>query len=369
MRILIISDTEGSQGLWGEAVATTSRLLQAGGHDVSHCAVTHPTDVMGRLRGSFGLDGTPGQLRSRIAGECPDCVHLMGVAPMRAPAVAAAVAACGVRTLWSVSDYRPICPSGKCRTPRGGVCEECIHGKPQVMARRCVEGRTIPSFIALLDTLYWDVRRLSRVADTLITSSDFMRNKWLEAGFPAARVASLPLPQPEADEESLSSPGEYFCYIGPLTADSGVETLVRAALNAERPLVVAGRGELEARLRDLASRSPSIRIIPGPEPGLVAGARAVVVPSESYLCGAESVKTALCAGTPVITADIGELSEMVADDDGVRFTPANAEELAALMKDFDKRHEFNRLDIRRRARERYSENLYYKKLLQLYRGC
>lgn len=355
--------------MWGEAVATTGRLLQEGGHDVVRYMVTSSADAVSRLRGSFGLDGAPSQLRSRIAAERPDCVHIIGMSPAKAPAMAAVAAACGVRTLWSVSDYRPICPSGNCRTPRGGVCEECIHGKPQVMARRCIDGRTLPSFFALIDSLYWDVRRLSRTADTFITSSDFMRNKWLEAGFPAARVASLPLPIAPAAEVPSEPPADYFCYVGPLTADSGVETLVRAALNVDAPLVVAGSGELEERLRHLAARSGMVRILDRADSSIIACAKAVVVPSESYLCGADSVKNALCAGTPVIAADIGELAEMVADDDGLRFAPANAEELAAIMRDFDKRHEFNRLHIKRRATEKYSENLYYKKLLQLYRGC
>lgn len=364
MRILIVGNAAST------SVKNLTTLLRSEGHDVETHQCRKPScSAVTRLRGSLGLCSDRNVLRGLIGHLRPDCLHVMGEPAYSAPALLMEARRAGVRTIWSVNDFAPLCPAGSCRTPQGTVCEECMHGTPQIMIHKCLGQKTFDSFAGLIDTLCWDVRRLAKVADDVAVTSDFMRSKWLEAGFPSQRVHTLTPPCRDTDTEVCDKRDGTFCYIGPLTAESGVETLVRAALSAEVRLNVYGDGPLHSRIASMCGRSALITLAPEAAPGALANAKAAVIPAESYLCGESQVKQALWYGTPVISSAIAALPEMVGPADGVTFTPGNTEELTAVLREFDKRHAFSHHDIAKRGRNTYSEHTFFKKLMKLYHGC
>lgn len=342
----------------------TARLLRQAGHDVG---LMHPTPLNGRARTTMSGFAAVGDVELEAMRRfLPDAVHIFDVSPRSATSYMQAADKLGVRAVHTMSDYSAFCPTGRCRTPEGVVCEDCLHGRPRVMNHKCVKSATLQSFMALLRMLYWDTRRQQQCAGTFITPSAFMRSKMMEAGFAAARVVALPFPVEKMP--AWTTPGDYFCYSGPLTVESGVETLGKAALLCGRHTVIAGSGPLLPRLRELAARSTTLVIIEGERPALLAGARAVVIPSESYLCDDLLLKKALCAGTPVVASDIASLTEMVTDADGVLFDAGNREQLATVMRDFDRRHAFRHDSIGHRARTLYSPQRYVSSLLSVYAG-
>lgn len=364
MRILIVGNAANTP------VKTIATLLRSEGHDVDTHQCRQPSrSAVTRLRGSLGLCNDRSVLREMIARFRPDFMHVMGEPAYSAPPLLMEARRAGVRTIWSVTDFAPLCPAGSCRTPQGSVCEECMHGTPRVMIHKCLSQKTLDSFVGLIDTLCWDVRRLAKVADDVAVTSDFMRSKWLEAGFPSQRVHTITPPCLDAGTEVCDRRDGTFCYIGPLTAESGVETLVRAALSAEVRLNVYGDGPLHDRIASLSGRTPLITLAAEAPAGALAKAKAAVIPAESYLCGEAQVKQSLWCGTPVISSAIAALPQMVGPADGVTFTPGNTEELTAVLREFDKRHAFSHRDIARRSRITYSEHTYFKKLMKLYHGC
>lgn len=360
MRILLVGDRK------QPPVETIVRLLESKGHEVGVYTPRQPqASTLGHIRNSLGRGRDVAVLRAMIGKWKPDCVHVADNRNYPSQSLCAIARQSNIPTIWSANDYSPLCPAGSCRTPEGEVCEECMHGARRIMVRRCMERKALPSFIGLIDTLYWDVARLSRVADTITVTSEFMRSKWLEAGFPSQRVETLPLPW-ENTRIDRQERKEFFCFTGDLTPESGVETLVRAAVATDVPLVVAGQGILRERLANLAAHSPLIKLMDMADDTLIARAKAVVVPSESYIHGEQLAKEALCAGTPVIASAIAGLPEMVGEHDGVTFTAGNTEELAAVLREFDKRHAFSHGEIARRNTDKYSEDRFYNKLMQLY---
>lgn len=348
--------------------SVTERLLRREGVLAESFVFTTRQGRRDRFSQFIGLTEDMRRFENVLRTVRPDLVHLIGTGASAAPSYAEKCTLAGVPVIWSLTDFGLLCPGGNCRSERGDVCEECLHGRPQFVGRGCA-GRGMDSFLSLVHTLYWNVRRLQKNVTLFLASTSFMRSKMLEAGFCAGGVGVLFSPA----EEMPGRDGEIsdaFCYYGPLEAESGVETLAEAAAIAGVPVVIGGHGSLYPRLAAISSRNSNITLLPEDSAETAATlarkSRCVVVPSESFLQGEDLVKTALCSGAPVIASDIAGLPEMVSEADGVIFAPGNTEELAAVLRDFDRRHAFDRRAIAGRAASRYTESAYLKNLLKIY---
>jgi glycosyltransferase involved in cell wall biosynthesis len=145
--------------------------------------------------------------------------------------------------------------------------------------------------------------------------SDFVKAKYVEAGAPSERITVKPnftWPVPRR-----KGPGEYFLFVGRLAAEKGLMVLLQAwREGAKKSLIVAGDGPQENELRREAP--PNVEFL-GSVPHedvakLLAGARALIVPSRWYEAASKVSIEAFAAGVPVIAARIGALEGIVHDD-------------------------------------------------------
>jgi glycosyltransferase involved in cell wall biosynthesis len=144
-----------------------------------------------------------------------------------------------------------------------------------------------------------------------IAVSDFVRRVHVEAGLPEDRVVvkpnfAWPAPRPQG-------PGGPFLYLGRLSAEKGVEILLRAWRPDLGRLVIAGDGPEGARLRALAGEAVEFLGAVPPERAreLVAEARALLVPSLWYEAFPRVIVEAYASGVPVVASRIGALPEVV----------------------------------------------------------
>ncbi len=157
---------------------------------------------------------------------------------------------------------------------------------------------------------------------------------------PGVTPAVSPMP---VDTESFTpgrvpeAPRSRLLYVGRLTRQKGVATLVRALAGLRRPveLDIVGAGPEDDMLRALARElSVSSRIHwhpPMPQPQLVdwyRRAAAVVIPSVDEGLGLVAAEALLCQ-SPVIASRSGGLTDIVRDGDtGILVPPADAAALA-----------------------------------------
>lgn len=375
---------------------STRRLLMEHGHSVRVFAMQYPDNIDLQESSSFaGEVRFTGSMSEKIAGIKrilglgnlkskiievlddfkPDVVHLNNVHSYLSPLIGEIASERGIRVVWTLHDYKLLCPSYSCRRPDGEICEECLHGPLQVIRHKCMKGSAVQSLIADIEARCWNRKRLEKMTNTFIAPSFFMRNKMLEGGFSHLKVKTLhnfidPLKAGRLAAAVKDRREDYFCYIGRLSEEKGVETMLKAASEADVKLKIAGDGPLMPQLTSRYASYPGIEFLGHLDAEgvmeLLSNARAAIVPSEWYENNPLSVIEALCSGTPVIGANIGGIPELISDADGILFSPGNAEELQGILKGFDKRHPFNYKDISARAVDKFSRDRHYKELIKIY---
>lgn len=383
----------------GDCVVTlqTAELLRRNGHEVRLFAMDYPDnlpleDASGyasrvSFEGSIGqklkavdrLMGK-GDIRKSFAKVMdefkPDVVHLHNIHSYLSPVIGEIAASKGARVVWTQHDFKLICPAYSCRRPDGSNCEECFSGKLQVTRHRCMKGSLAASFIASLESSKWNKSRVQKFTSAFICPSDFMASCLLKSGFDPQKLVTLSNfadPAKYSSRDVNSSPEPYFCYVGRLSEEKGVATLLKAARLAGCRLKIAGSGPMEEDLKNMYADVADIEFLGHIDAdgvsALLTNASASVMPSECYENNPLGVIESLCAGTPVIGADIGGIPELIGSADGVRrgivFPSGDPQALAEILRSFDPA-DFDRDTIARTARESYSPQRHYEELMKIY---
>jgi glycosyltransferase involved in cell wall biosynthesis len=316
----------------------------------------------------------------RIIGEFhPDVVHFQNTFPLVSPAAYGVVQQAGIPVVQSLRNYRTVCLNGVLFR-QGRVCVDCV-GRgipwPGVLHRCYRDSRAGSAAVALMITTHRALGTWSSGVDLYISNSEFARRQFVSGGLPAAKIRIKPnfvYPDPGARE----GVGEYALFIGRLSAEKGLLTLLRSwrSFPGEK-LIILGDGPLKPQLEQevLANGLTGVQLVgwrPREEiPGWLHGARFLIFPSEWYETFGRVVIEALAAGLPVIAARIGAVEEIIEHErTGRLFEPGNVDDLAAQIAWLHS-HPAKSSEMGRRARqvylERYTAEKNYELLLDLYR--
>ena len=292
----------------------------------------------------------------------PDVVHLHNIHSYLSPVVAQLAHRRGIRVVWTLHDYKLLCPRYDCLLD-GKPCEQCFAGaKRNVLTHRCMKGSLPASAVAWLEALKWNRSTLERNTDLYVCPSRFMADKMRQGGFNPDKIKVLsnfidPVKLKRFQAIDKQSREDYYCYVGRLSQEKGVADLLEAASRLPYKLKVAGGGPLEQALRERYGSCPNIEFLGMVDADavarLLASARFSVVSSQCYENNPLSVIEALCAGTPVAGARIGGIPELIDDRSGIVFQPFDRDALAAAISSAMDR-QWDHADIARRALQRFS---------------
>ncbi len=280
------------------------------------------------------------KFRRLLARVRPDLVHVQNLHGHLTPSVILEARAQGLPVVWTLHDYKLICPNATFLNDRTGeICEACgAHAYYQPILKRCKKGSLLASALASLEAYAHGLVGVRDRVDAFLTPSRFLRDKLLSRGFEPAQVHHLPNfvpPDMFGPREEAAPP--YLLFLGRLEAIKGVATLLEACrLAPEVRLVLAGPVEGVAP-RAWLDQLPANATYAGFQQGdalrrLLGGARAVVVPSIWYENQPASILEAFAARKPVIASDLGGMTELVSGGRGLLAPPGNAEALAGAMR-------------------------------------
>jgi glycosyltransferase involved in cell wall biosynthesis len=192
----------------------------------------------------------------------------------------------------------------------------------------------------------WHLRTAADV-DLFVSPSQFLLDQHLQAGLLARRTAvvrnGIPLPHDVVSPRNAVRQRKRFVLLARLTEEKGVRVVLQAlarlpeALDFE--LVIAGRGPLEAEMRDAAARDRRVQFIGyvsgDAKHALLASAHCLLIPSLWYENAPVAVIEAAGYGLAVIGSRIGGLPELVRQGrTGVLFEPGDAACLASAIQGF-----------------------------------
>lgn len=370
-RVLLVNKFYYPRGGDCVVVLNTEAMLRENGMEAQVFAMEYPQNLPAHYQDRFASQvsfggGLGNQLRAlqRMLGRDdvrdrfqavlddfkPDVVHLHNIHSYLSPVVGELAHQRGIRVVWTLHDYKLLCPRYDCLLG-SKPCEQCFAGsKLGVITHRCMKGSMPASVVAWLEASKWNRRTLEKNTDVFICPSRFMASKMVEGGFAADKVTVLnnfldpvKLKQYQA-LDSKAAREDYYCFVGRLSPEKGMEDLLEVASRLPYRLKVAGSGTLEPAMRIKYADNANIEflgMLDAPDVArLLAGARFSIVPSQWYENNPLSVVESLCAGTPVAGADIGGIPELLDNSNGIVFQPFDQEALTtaittAMERDWD----------------------------------
>lgn len=185
------------------------------------------------------------------------------------------------------------------------------------------------------------VSRAAKHVDAFIAPSEFARESHIRNGFPAP-IKVLPHFIPDAFTENdgngtaEADSRQYFMFAGRLEKLKGAQVLIEQFQSFKKAdLLIAGTGEYEADLRQMASGADNIRFAGKVDQPALArlyrDAVAVIVPSLCFETFGLVALEAFAQATPAIVHDLGALSEIARGGGAVKYS--TADELRAAMND------------------------------------
>lgn len=373
MRVLIVHNRYRAEGGEERAVGDTRSLLARHGHRVELLErASAGSTRAGAARALLNGGSNPGEVGAAVRRLRADVLHAHNLHPLFGWRALAEARAAGARTVLHLHNFRLFCAIGIAYRD-GAVCFRC-HDRNTVpgLLHRCRGSLGEAAVYAI--ALHRQQPRLLEHADVVVVVSEAHGARLRELGLPhEADVRTLPnfVPADGWAAATAAGAGEYALASGRLVEEKGFDTAIAAARRVGVPLVIAGAGPDEVRLRELAAGA-DVRFtgwLAGEELARVrAGAAVVVVPSRCEESSGYAALDALAAGVPTLVSDLGALSELV--DPAHVLPPRNVDAwavaLAALWSVPEARRRAGEAALAA-ARERFGEERYLEGLLAVYR--
>jgi glycosyltransferase involved in cell wall biosynthesis len=306
----------------------------------------------------------------------PDIVHAHNIYGRLTTAVIDAAKKRGVPVVMTLHDYKLLCPS-YLMLFNGGICNMC-RGKQfyYCAMKRCHRGSLIPSLIYTVESYFNLIFKQYDCIRYFICPSKFLKKKLTEAGFPYDKVLYIPNFIKIENCEISNSTRNYILFVGRLSKEKGILTMLRAIQDSDILIKIVGDGPMRGEYEKYANEN-NIRnvVFEGYKTGddlndLFKNATFLVFPSEWYENAPMTILEAFAYGKPVIGSNIGGIPEMVVENEtGLLYEPGNHNELRekieyllsspSLIVDMGEK-------ARRKVEREHNSELHYQQLMKVY---
>ncbi len=344
MKILLVHNKYQQPGGEDVVFEQERKLLEAAGHDVAVYCRTND-EISGYsavqrlqlIKNTISSETSRKEILQVLRREEPEVVHIHNTFMMISPSIYPACREAGVPVVQTLHNYRLLCPAANFFRD-GHVCEECQdHSLWRSVQHGCYrESRAATATVALMLTVHRQRHTWQDGIDRFIALSQFARSKFIAGGLPGDRISVKPnFVEPDPGERANG--GGYAAFVGRLSEEKGLETLVAAwsKLGNRIPLVIVGEGPVgpvikkQAQERGITSIDFRGRLPRAEAQAIVKGSSFLVLPSECYENFPMGMVESFACGVPVICSRLGALQELVDDErTGLHFTPGSPGELA-----------------------------------------
>jgi len=401
MKILLINKFLYPKG--GDAISTleTGRLLSEKGHEVVFWGMAHPKNQdflykeyfvsyidynkpLGRfqqLKNSFKILYSL-EAKSKISNLLkewkPDIAHLNNFAHQISPSVLDVFKKYKIPTVMTIHDYKLVCPTYSMLLHEK-PCEQCKNGKYYYcFINKCTKNSKVKSFVNTLEMyLHHKVLKIYNKIDIFISPSKFLMNKIKEMGFDSNIIYLPNFVDLDKYEPFYETEDNSIVYLGRLSREKGLYTLISAVKNLDVRLKIVGSGPCENELKNKVKveNMSNVYFLGYKEEkeliDIIRESLFLVIPSECYENNPRAVLEAFALGKPVIGARIGGIPELVIDEQtGLTFESGNAQDLKDKIiyllgnPDMIRKMGYN---ARKFVFRKFCPDKYYDKLMKIYK--
>jgi len=285
------------------------------------------------------------KFKKLLRDEKPDVVHVHNIYHQISPSILSVARRAKVPVVMTVHDYKLINPNYSMFHYGSDVKanEVCEHGKDgkywQAVWYNCMNSYGASLTIAVEAYIHSWLKIYKKGVKRFISPSKFLIDLFSKRGYARRKFVNIPnFVRPIVPPKKSGS--QCVLYFGRLSEEKGLFTLIEAAkMIKPMPVKIVGKGPQEKDLKRYAEEigASNVQFV-GYKSGnalwsLVAGARAVVMPSISYDNYPLAVLEAQSMGKIVIATDKGGLPEMVQDGEtGFLFPPKDSLRLAKIIE-------------------------------------
>lgn len=318
------------------------------------------------------------QLEKLIIQERPDIAHIHLMFNSFSVSILPVLKKYNIPTVMTVHDYRLVCPAYTFKNGEGQFCEKCKTGSfYNCIINKCSNNNLSNSILLTLDSYFRSqFYKPIEMINKFLFVSQFSRNKHIEIDSRYEEKSTYLYNFTPKATRIKDQRGNYFLYIGRISKEKGVETLIKAFKRTPNSkLKILGTGPLMNILKK--NITPNIEFL-GFKQGeelndYVRNAMYVIVPSECYENNPMAIVESTTMGTPIIGSNIGGIPELInKHGNGFLFPPGSVDDLCKTIQ-----HAYNISDeeygsISNRALEfskaNFSEEAHYKKLMDIYQS-
>lgn len=306
----------------------------------------------------------------------PDIVHAHNIYGGLTTSVLDVAKKKNVPSVITLHDCKLICPS-YLMLNRGKVCDDCKGRKfYHCLVNRCHKNSLVASAIYTVESYYNKWFKKWGSVKYYICPSRFLLNKMAEGGLPREKLVYIPNFVDVSRFAPSFEPGGYVLYVGRLSHEKGVLSLLKALRGAGIPLRIVGDGPVRQKTEEMVNQEGLKDItFEGYQSGekladLFRNAAFLVMPSEWYENAPVTLLEAYAYGKPVIGSRIGGIPEMIEEGEtGELFESGNIGELREkilTLWESRKNIVFMGQTARKRLQEKYSPEIHYSKLIEVY---
>lgn len=317
------------------------------------------------------------EMRSALQREKPDLVHFHNFVPLLSPALYYACKDLNIPVVQTLHNYRLLCPAATLYRD-GKVCEECL-GKlvpwPAVVHKCYRQDSLASAAVGVMITAHDMLGTWKNMVDRYIALTEFARRKLAENGVPGHKIVVKPN-YLDPDPGAKKGAGEYALFVGRLSPEKGIRTLLEGwrRLKTPVPLVILGDGPCQSEVTAACVGSSSIQWLGRMAKEVVIEAmkraRFLVLPSECYENFPLVLVEAFGCALPLVASAHGAVGELVDEGrTGITFDASDPNDLAAKVDwawSYPRQMERMGCEARAEFETKYTASANYETLLGIY---
>jgi glycosyltransferase involved in cell wall biosynthesis len=302
-------------------------------------------------------------LKQKILEFQPDVIHVHNFVPLASPSIFFVAAKFRIPVIVTLHNYRLICPSATL-FHNNSIYENSIHSVfpiDAILKGVYRNSRVQTAAVVIMTSLHRMIGTWKHKVDHYIALTQFAKQKFSTAaiGIPENKLSVKPnfsVDHGMGDDVRK----DFFLFVGRLTEEKGIRTLLNAARLASFNLIIIGDGPLRGLISDVAMENPNVRYLGFQKKAFVIErmkmCKGLIFPSLWYEGFPMTIVEALSTGTVVIASKLGGMAEIIQHGvNGLHFEAGREPDLISRIKEIDS-GSWNLKSMQARARLTYLDH-------------